>query len=79
MLYSSADLGGDGLAFDEEELWLGGSWLWGKLLVCGQERCIGLIALGGIDRKRGGCRCFDDGEGGYDGAIGVSDLCDEVS
>ena len=35
MLHSGADLGGDGLAFDEEELGLGGSCLWGQLLIRG--------------------------------------------
>ena len=33
VLYGGADLGGDGLAFDEEELWLGGSCLRVMLLI----------------------------------------------
>ena len=35
VLHRGADVGGDGLAFDEEELGLGGRCLWGQLLICG--------------------------------------------
>lgn len=64
--YCGTDLGGDGLALDEEELWLGGGCFLGRLLVCGQERSFAVVILGWLDGKCGSGGCLDGGEGGYD-------------
>lgn len=57
VFHCGADLGGNGLALDEEELWLGRVCLLGRLLVCGQERCVTILILGGLNGKGGGGGC----------------------
>lgn len=66
VFHCGADLGGNGLALDEEELWLGGVCLLGRLLVCGQERFVTVFILGGLEGKSGSGGSLDSGEGGYD-------------
>ena len=63
----SAEFGGDGLAFDEEELWFCEGNFLGRLFLEGEQRCgwvLGVCDFGFDDSYRGWS--FDHGEGCYD-------------
>ena len=78
VLDGGPDPGGDGLGLDEEEFRFGGWCLLGGLLIAGEEWGISLIGFSGLDGECSSGRSFDGSKGGYNSAIGIADLCDNV-